>query len=147
MWTSATLGDQNSVAGSTTIFDALGGFSLTEKHNITGVIRVILSLSYRASVVGQLVEGAFGLIVVDDDALAVPQVNDPFLDADASWLAHSFYHDERSSDESQLMQRDFRARRKIGIKESLAFNFEVGFANSGSVEWTVAMRILLQRNR
>ena len=128
------------------MFDALGGFTLTEKHNISGVIRIILRLSLRASTAGSFVEGAFGLLVIDDDALAVPQLSDPFLDADASWVLHSFYHDERSSDESQLVTLDNRSRRRIPVKKSLAFAFDVSSA-SNSVEWTVSMRILLQRNR
>ena len=146
MWTSATLADQNDVAGSTTVFDALGGFTTTEKHNITGVVRVIARLSFRSSTAGQLSEGAFGLILASDDAIAIPQVNDPFLDADSGWMMHSFFHDERSSDESQLVTLDNRARRRIPIKYSLAFALDVSAA-SGSVEWTVSMRILLQRGR
>ncbi len=146
MWTSATLSDQSDVQGSVTVFDALGGFTSTEKHNISGVVRIITKFIWRAATAAQLAEGAFGLILLDDDAMAVPAVSDPFLEAQSPWVMHSFYGMESAEDTSRTIDLDNKARRRIPIRKTLAFSMEIS-AVSGSVEWSVYMRILLQRGR
>ena len=148
MWTTATLHEQLTAVGGQSTFDALGGFSLTEKHNITGVIRVHFNFIHRAGTLGSSVQGAFGLIIVEDDAMAVPQVPEPFNgDGDAPWQTHQFYHSESNVDESQRIIGDSRSRRRIGLKQTLAFVLDVATGSNDSVEWGIGLRILLQRRR
>ena len=66
----------------------LGGMSLTEKHNISGFILARVYFKYSGASVNADVFGAFGIIQVEDDALSVLQVPEPFTDGDAPWALH-----------------------------------------------------------
>jgi len=146
MWTSATLINQSTVAGAVLHFDALGAFTLTEKHNITGLVRAHMHLIYKGATTNNPISFAAGLIVADDDAIAAGAVSDPFTDADASWALHTLGLDESITDDTQHIRMDSKSRRRIPIKKSLDFGFEVQAATS-TVEWGVSLRLLLQRGR
>ena len=92
MWTTVSLSEVSTAIGAQTAFDVLGGFTLTEKHNISGVITVHGIYSYAGGSAGVETFGALGLIIAEDDALAVPEVPEPFTDGDAPWFLHRYWH-------------------------------------------------------
>ena len=102
---------------------------------------------HRVSTPGGGYQGAIGLHVVGDDAMAVPAVNDPFSQAGGDWAMHQFFENEQATDDSKLIVGTQRARRRIGIDFSLAFVFENAAGSDDTVEWGISMRLLLQRNR
>ena len=145
-WTSGNLLEQTDVAGSQTVFDLLGGFTLTEKHNITGLVTIYYTLTYRATSPGVAIDGAMGVAVLEDDAIAASVFPEPLSDSDHPWAVHHFWSFLSSADESARLVGQGRSRRKIGVKESLGFSLEISGA-SGSVDWGIQTRILLQRGR
>ena len=128
-------------------FDALGGFTLTEKHNITGVLAVHGLFSYTGSIDAVESYGAFGLIPVEDDAMSVLQVPEPFADGDAPWMVHHFFEARQKSSEVKELRFHGKARRRISIKNSLAFVLDVDSFSDGAIAWSIFLRILLQRGR
>ena len=147
MWTTATLNEASPGPGGQQITDLLGGFTLTEKHNISGVVTIHWDLSLRATTPGQNIHGRFGMIVVEDDALAASAVPEAVTDGDAPWLLNRFWNFLSSADESKYLSGQVKARRRIGIKETLAFIFESDSTSDGSVDMAFGMRVLLQRGR
>ena len=147
MWTSATLHEQAQAPGTVITFDALGGFTLTEKHNISGLIAVHYHFIHQPLTSNASYQGAVGLQVVGDDALALPVVNDPFTQAAGNWPMHLFFAGERNSDQSVQERGMQKSARRIGIDESLAFSVEVDSGANSNVEWGVSLRLLLRRGR
>jgi len=147
MWTTATLDEATLAAGGQTIVDMLGGFTLTEKHNISGVITIHYAFYFRANIPNTNVHGRWGIIVVEDDALAVNQVPEPALDGDAPWLINKHYMVESTIDEHRVHEGQVKARRRIAIKQTLAFVVDNDAASDSSLDFAIATRPLLQRGR
>ena len=147
MWTTVSASEQNTAPGGQSAFDVLGGFTLTEKHNISGFILANVHFNYSNVVANSDAFGAFGLIVVEDDALTVPQVPEPFTDGDAPWMLHQYYHDNKDVIRQSYLEPSTRARRRIAIKESIAFVLDVAAGSDNSLNWSVYIRLLLQRGR
>jgi len=147
VWTTAAVFNTSTAVGGETVFDVLGGFTLTEKHNISGLIRIHYRLVHRSATAGLSHSGAMGVGVVQDDALALANVNDPFTQGAGSWPMHRFFMDERVDAVSGVVEGDSRVRRRIPIDASLFFALEVNSASAAPVEWSVSLRVLLQRGR
>ena len=147
MWTTATLNETNTLAGFATAFDALGGFTLTEKHNLSGFITCHYDFHWKSAAVNAQVFGRWGLIVVEDDAMAAGVLPEAIQDSDAPWLHNQHFHWDESSLTERFVHGQMKAKRRIGIKETLMFQVQVNASSNSSVDWGIGMRILLQRNR
>ena len=100
MWTTATLHDSLTASGAlralcSRILNAIPhSMAPTPDSNTNArvclMIRVFYKLIHRASVTGSAINGAFGLIVVEDDAMSVPQVPQPSTYARFVFVVHSF---------------------------------------------------------
>ena len=147
MWTTVSLSETNTGPGNSVAFDALGGFTLTEKHNLSGFIRAQVYFKYAGSSINLDSFGAFGLIVVEDDAMAVPQVPDPFTDGDAPWMLHQYFHWAEPTVIFRELTPFTRSRRRVAIKETVSFVLDVAPASDTSLNWNIYIRLLLQRGR
>jgi len=145
-WTTATLNEFNTAAGGQTAFDALGGFTQAEKHSLAKVLRVHLEFHYHSTVDSSSSFGRFGLIVENDDAIAAGAHLDPILDSDANWLVnHDFEHLSSGVGVPQRnISLDVKAQRLIPLKRSLEFILDVSASSNATLNWAVAMRILLE---
>ena len=146
MWTSGTLENQTTAANVNVGFDALGAFTLTEKHNISGLVTVHYEVMVRAATIGDIAGGAFGLIVAEDDAIAAASFPEPIGDVEGPWAVHRLFQLKRNDDVSEYLGGQGKSRRNIPIKHSLLFCFQTN-TGGNTVEWSVHMRILLQRGR
>ena len=147
MWTTASLSEQTVAPGAQSAFDVLGGFTLTEKHNISGIIAVHGIFNYLGLTNTVETYGAFGLTIAEDDALAIPQVPEPFTDGDASWLVHHYFEWEDVSQITKSIVINGRSRRRIPIKQSVAFVVDNAAGSDASLQYGVYLRMLLQRAR
>jgi len=145
MWTTAALLNQNTAASGQVGIDILGGFTLTEKHNISGLVTIHYRFMYRSNTQAANTDGAFGVSVVEDDALAAAQFPEPLSDGDASWPVHHFFQHEQASADTKTIEGQSKARRRIPIKQSIAFVLDI--SSAGSVQWGIQLRVLLQRGR
>ena len=144
-WTTATLNAQSSNVGTEVAFDALGALTVADKNEIRRVVTVHFDFDYSSDAATQHVFGRFGLIVVSDDAMAVPQVPDPVGDADASWMMNHHYHTEAdNSDPPRVIRDHVKVSRLIPPKYTLAFVLEVTAGGVGALHWSVGMRLLLE---
>ena len=134
------------MVGNQSGFDVLGGFTLTEKHNISGFITAHVTFAFRGTV-NVNTYGAFGIIQMEDDALAVAQFPEPFSDGDSPWALHQFFHWNESTNLQRTMQLQTKARRRIGVKNTMAFVLDNAPNSDSSLIWSVYIRLLLQRGR
>ena len=146
MWTTASVSEVLLAVGGQTVLDLLGGFTLTEKHNISGMITAHVLFAFRGSV-NVNTYGAMGLIAAEDDALAVPQVPEPFTDGDAPWALHQYFHWNEAAATQRTIQVQTRSRRKIGVKNSIAFVVDNASSSDSNLVWSAYIRVLLQRGR
>ena len=130
------------------VFDVLGGLSVAEKNEIRRVLTVHGRFSYAAATGGSHTFGRYGLIVVNDDAIAVGAVAslpNPIGDSDSSWMWNDHFHTEMASTvQSKDDAFQAKASRLIPLGFSLLFALEVSSAAATSVHWSVAMRVLLE---
>ena len=145
-WTTATLNQQSTAASNLVFFDVLGGLTLGEKHEIDKVVAVHGRFTYAADAGTLHAFGKYGLIVQNDDVIAVggAGITDPVSDGDASWMWHDSYETEIDNAVGhQEHQFSPRSTRNIPKKFSLIFALETG-AGGTNTHWSVALRVLLR---
>ena len=144
-WTNASLEPDTTLsAGSTTIVDLLGAFTVAEKFNIGTILRVFGEVVYRSQTVNANILGRFGLAIVSDDALAAGALPDPLGDDKFGW----YWNAVMLWDDTELKYRSspvnvVTKRKLIGDASTLALVLE-GDATV-TMDFGFGLRILYQK--
>ena len=126
------------------MFDVLGGLTLSEKDEISSVVRVVLKFEYASGVASSHVYGAFGLIIAGDQAISSgsASIPDPNTRGDQGWM-----HLGRFSTQDTAFREanyDVRVGRRLPTGFSLAFKLQTDVGQDVNVHWSTFMRILLR---
>ena len=109
------------------------------------VLRTYITLRINSTDAIFSCEAAFGLAMVDGDALAAGATPDPFSDEEYPWMAWDNRAYLPASDSGQHMSLDIKAKRRFrGPDDSIAFMLD-NHDLAQTCEINLAWRMLLQR--
>ena len=138
-----TLSEIAIAVGNSTLSDLLGGLTVSEKQRVGTVIRIVGQFRYYNVTLNAQTFGRWGIHPATDDAITAAAVPDPLGDFRADWMWNDYYYADSSvAGEVQHQRFDIRSKRRIPSLSSLAFMMDVDPAANGSVEFSMAARLL-----
>jgi len=148
------IADPNNAVGGPGVKVLLGSLSLSNPNIDETLLRVVGSLSVNSdqTVASERQDGAFGMILVTDLAIAAgaASIPGPLTDiGDDGWFVHVPFMNRFlfldatgfTSQDATSIQFDFKSKRIVQEGQSIAFMVETGSASSG-IQFSAIFRIL-----
>ncbi len=143
-WTNVRLSEATVAIGGVSEFDVLGGFTETEKARVAVILRAYGEVTINSVSANNTVHGAFGLTVVNDEAMAASVLPDPLGDENDPWYWHREFNQRYSDIRTEKYPFDARTQRRVPIGSTLMFALDLSGAADGSILYSVNIRVLFR---